>query len=266
MKNFHLSKKDQRSINYYLHYLNNFYTQIKCMNNIEELEQAALKKVIVKSAFDVQRLINSNFLEYLSCDVPIYFIIADEEKKHFDKSIFLPLFVIDLEIIIHEINHALMIDIMAVTEEEFIMPSLFLTEASEELVNDYIARIVLEEYIRIKASIPSILRRFDFINVDENSSYLIENFFYYFKPIIKESIMTKNFNLLKTYAGKENLTLFCTLVQEYYLQEGCNEEEYQALNDLVLKMVDHATSMTSTNYEQYFYELENMGYHIRRLK
>lgn len=266
IKSLCLSKKDQRSIIYYLHYLNKFYTQIKGINDLEGLEKAALKKVIVKSAFSDQRLINSNFLEYLSNDVPMYFIIADEEEEHFYKSIFLPLLVIDLETIIHEINHALMIDIMAVTEEEFVMPSLFITEACEELINDYIARLVLKEYIQMKAPIPSVLRKFDFVNAYEIYSYLIEPFFHHFEPIIKESIMTKNFNLLKMYAGKDDFALFCSLVQEYYLQDGCTKEEYSALKTLVLKMADHAASMTNPNYEEYFHELENKGFRIRKLK
>ena len=266
IKSMCLSKKDQRSIIYYLHYLNKFYTQIKGFNEIEGLEQAALKKVIVKSAFSDQKLIANNFLEYLFNDVPMYFIIADEEEEHFYKSIFLPLLVIDLEIIIHEINHALMIDVMAVTEEELIMPNLFITEACEELINDYIARLVLEEYINLKAPIPTVLGKFSLVNAYEIFSYLIEPFFQQFAPLIKESIMTKNFNLLKMYAGKEDFTLFCSLVQEYYLQGDCSQEEYEALKSLVLKMAHHATSINNIDYEKYLEELENKGYRVRRLK
>ena len=36
--------------------------------------------------------------------------------------------------------------------------------------------------------------------------------------------------------GKEDFTLFCSLVQEYYLQGDCSQEEYEALKTLVLKM------------------------------
>ena len=37
IKSLCLSKKDQRSIIYYLHYLNKFYTQIKGINDLEGL-------------------------------------------------------------------------------------------------------------------------------------------------------------------------------------------------------------------------------------
>ena len=196
----------------------------------------------------------------------IYSVASDAEEQNFYKSILLPIFVIDLEIIIHEINHALMIDVIATTKEKVIMPSLFTAEECDELFNDYIAHLVLEEYFKLKAPIPYPLRKFKFMNVYENYFYLIELFYYVFEKVIKRSIMTKNFNLLYEYAGKENFDLFCNMVQKYYLQDGCSEDEFQDLLDLVQQMNEHALAITPIDYKSYLNELESMGIKVRRLK
>ena len=264
-KSYGISQKDQRVVQYYIKYLKSLGFKCKGVSDIDKLELESLQSFVIKSPFDEESLRYSNFLELLSCDCPVYSIISDEEEQNFYKSILLPIFIIDLEVIIHEINHALMIDAVATTSEEIVMPNLFLVEECEELFNDYIANLVLEQYILLKAPVPYALRKFEFVNTYENFFYLIESFYYVFEKVIKRSIMTKNFNLLWEYAGKEDFDLFCILVQKYYLQ-GCTEEEYNDLCELVLKMNEHALSISSINYEDYFKELESMGYRVRRLR
>ena len=262
-RSFGISHKCQRVAQYYIKYLNSL--KLKGINDIDELEKEILNKLIAKSSFDNDMLLHANFLEFLSSDYPIYTVICDQEEKNYYKSIFLPIFVINLEVIIHEINHALMIDAIAFTDEEIIMPNLFITQESEELFNHYIADLVLEQYLKEKFPIPYALRRFDFVNQYEDFFFLIESFYYVFEQVIKKSIMTKNFNLLWKYAGKDDFYLFCSLIKKYYLQGGCTEEELDRLNELVLKMNVHALSIVPEDEESYIKELESLGYKVRKL-
>lgn len=261
-----VSHKDYHIVKYYIQYLRKIDFKFNGIEDLDKLEQKVLNAFIVKSSLDKNMWQYAHFLELLESDCPVYSVASDAEEQNFYKSILLPIFVIDLEIIIHEINHALMIDVIATTKEKVIMPSLFTTEECDELFNDYIAHLVLEEYFKLKAPIPYPLRKFKFMNVYENYFYLIELFYYVFEKVIKRSIMTKNFNLLYEYAGKENFDLFCNMVQKYYLQDGCSEDEFQDLLDLVQQMNEHALAITPIDYESYLNELESMGIKVRRLK
>ena len=153
-KSFGVSLKDQRVIRYYLKYLKKLKFRYDGIHVLDALEAEILETLIVKSAFDHKTLIYSNFLEFLSCDVPVYSLMIEEGEDFFYKSIFLPIFVINLEIIIHELNHAIMIDAEATTEEEIMMPNLFIVEECEELFNDYIANLVLKNYYDAKSPLP----------------------------------------------------------------------------------------------------------------
>lgn len=262
-KSFGISHKTQKVAQYNKRYLSSL--QLKKIVDKNKLEKEVLNKLIVASNIDDYMLLCANILELLSSDSPIYTVIADSEEQNFYKSIFLPIFVINLQVIIHEINHAIMIDAIAITEEEVIMPNLFITKEGEELFNHYIANLILEQYLKEKFPIPYALRKFDFVNQYEDFFYLIESFYYVFEQVIKKSIMTKNFNLLWEYAGKEDFYLFCTLIQKYYLQGGCTKEEYDQLNELVLKMNRHALSIIPEDFDSYKNELEDLGYRVRRL-
>ena len=262
-KGMGISSKDKRVAQYYIKYLNSL--NLERIQDINQLEEEVLNKLIVKSSFDDEMLLYANLLELLASDFPIYTVIGDQEEKNFYKAIFLPVFVINLEVIIHEINHSLMLDAIAFTDDEVIMPSLFIYQEVEELFNHYITHLVLEHYLKEKFPVPYSFRRFDFVNEYEEYFYLIESFYFVFEQVIKRSAMTKDFNLLWEYAGKEDFCLFCSLVKEYYLQGGCAEEEFMRLEELVLKMNDHALSITREDDEFYIEELESLGYKVRKL-
>lgn len=262
---FGISARSKRIMHYYVKYLHSLGIKYQSIGDIFLLEELLYDALIVKSSFDKETLLYCNFLRVLEDDAPVYSVVEDINENYF-KAIFLPLFIINLEIIIHEINHALMIDAVATIEDEVIMPYLFINGTCEELFNDYIAHLVLQNYFKLKAPIPQSLRRFDFKNKYEDYFYLIEVFYYVFEQVIKVSITTKNFNLLWAYAGEEDFKLFCKLVEEYCFKKGCNEEEFRQLNELVLKMNNHAFSISAVDYEAYFKELESMGYRVRRLK
>lgn len=264
--NYGLSAKDQRVIQTYLKYLANISLNGNRIKDENALEEYFLKKLIVFSSFEQDRLVYADFLSLIEQDVPIYTYVVSENEFLMDKAIFLPIFVLDLKVIIHELNHALAIDVVGFTDDELITPTLFLNEECEELFNDYIAEQIVLEYMKIKGPIPKGLHRFHIVNAYESFYYLIEIFYYVFEQVIKRCIMNKNFNMLREYAGKEDFCLFCSLVQKYYLQGGCSEEQFNELNNLVLKMNEHAFTIENYDYENLFQKLESMGYRVRRLK
>ena len=52
--------------------------------------------------------------------------LLEKDYLCYEKYIFLSIFAINLEVIIHEINHSLMIDVVALVNDEDIIPNLFL--------------------------------------------------------------------------------------------------------------------------------------------
>ena len=198
----------------------------------------------------------------LKTNFSFYTIVSDDEEKSFYHAIFLSIFSISLKIIIHEINHAFMTEVVAVTKNEWITPSLFIYPECEELFNDYITNKIISKYDGI---IPYALKKFRYVHKYEFYFSLIKKFYDAFEDVIKESIMIKNFNLLWEYAGKEDFYLFCSLIQKYYLQDGFTEEEVANLEELVLRMRVHASSIIPEDFDSYINELESLGYRVRKL-
>lgn len=89
------------------------------------------------------------FEESLATDCPCCSaaLYETQNSSYAEFYICLPIFTIDLKTIIHEINHALNINIIGYTKEALIMRTLFEQEEAEELVNDYIATLVENEYM-----------------------------------------------------------------------------------------------------------------------
>lgn len=233
------------------------------LNKLDELENLCLDNLLLKTFLNKRQL--DTYISFDILDFP-FFTLLKEDYLCYEKYIFLSIFAINLEVIIHEINHALMIDILAIADDNEIIPNLFLNVECEELFNEYIANKVLEQYIELHYPIPYSLKRFQFVNEYVQFFDIIEVFYFVFEQVIKRSIMTKSFNLLWNYAGFEDFKLFCLLVQKYYLNKGCSIEEYDKLMDLVFKMQNHALSIKKIDYETYFRNLENRGYLVRRLK
>ena len=258
--------KDYEVAKCYLKYLKQFDSYQKSIQNVSQLEKESFDVLVLKSDFDFYSLVFSDFLSYVSAGNPVYTTFCDWKEEHFYKSIFLPIFVIDFDIIVHEMNHAFMTDVLLVTDHSHVAPYLFINEETEELFNEFIAQKILKIYRKQKGPVPYALKRFELANDLKYYFRFIDTFYYCFEKVIKKSIMNQNFNLLWEYAGKEDFCLFCSLVQKYYLQGGCSEEQFNELNNLVLKMNEHAFTIENYDYENLFQKLESMGYRVRRLK
>ena len=243
-----LSKRDKKVIQGYLRYLEQLKLKYKNLN-VDQLEEKILSQLIVKTSFDLDLLVFNHALDLLKLDASNYTIFSDEEEQNFYQTIFLPIYVVDLKMIIHEINYALMIDVVAVTPDCLVMPNLFLTSQCEEIFNDYLTYHVLEQYVDMQFPLPQVFKRFNIFSQYESGFYLVENFYSIFEDVIKRSIMTKNFNLLWNYAGKQNFYLYCQLVHHYSLN-GCTQEEFDQLNQLVLNMYHHALMITDESFRQ----------------
>lgn len=202
-------------------------------------------------------------LESLLEDCPIFGFLLNDNNESL-KYILLPIFTLNLEMIIHEINHALTLNIIAYDEEGPIMPSTFVTPESEELMNDLIANEVLKEYIRIGGEIPDALKRFHFENNNEKNDYLVRPLYDTLKPIILESLITQNTNLFHKKVGENNNQYFCHLVSDLY-NEGYQEDKYQELQRLVKVMSEKAARNEEADYDAYFSKLESLGYRVRKL-
>ena len=254
---------DKRVAHYYEQYFNQLNHQINKMSHVDEVKIKFLQARIIKANEMVSIL---DLLECLSLDTSVYSVVSDEEELKFYKAIFLPIFTINLEMILHEINHALMVDAVATTDEEVIMPFLFINEECDEVFNELIARKVMHIYKENNFPVPYSLTKFRFANHCEDVLYLAQLFYYIFEAVIKRSVMTQNFNLLWEYAGREDFEEFCALIEKYYKTQECSKKEFHDLNELVFKMEKHAFIVENLSKEEDFAKLESMGYRVLRLK
>lgn len=261
-----ISNKDHRVTSYYLKYLNNIESTFSGYTSGEELEKKALKKFITSSSLKEEVLIHNDTLKILEEDTALHTIYVDKENLKSYQTIFLPIFTISLRMIIHEINHSLMTNALAIYKKELITTNLFINSCSEDLFNDLLSYQVLEEYKKLKAPIPLALKRFNFINEYEEYFYVIKDFYVLFAPLIKKSIMTNNFNLLINQVGSEDFSLFCKLIDNFCKNKYNRVEQFIFIHDLTLKMYEHSLNISSIDYEAYFKELESKNIRVRRLK
>lgn len=261
---YNISNKDKRITSYYIQYLSDVTKRIRLFDE-DTFVKASCDAYIVESDFARDSL-SELFLDYLDASDknPFYTVFEGEGEKYYH-AIFLPLLAVNLETVIHEVNHAFMDPAVAVSEDDIIMPTPFLNKECVELFNDYIAHQILDIYIKLRAPIPSCLGKFDFVNCYEQFFYLIEPFYIVFHKIIQESIMSENFNMLKEYAGKENFDLFCRLVKAHFENQECSEKELTYLYELVFQMQEHGLNLKPENYSNYYQELESLGYRVRNL-
>ena len=259
-----ISNKYKRIASYYTQYLSEVNKQI-CSFDEDAFIKASYNAYIVDSDFTNDSL-SELFLDYLiASDKNPFYTVFEGDKGKYYHAIFLPLLAVNLEAIIHEVNHAFMDPAVAVSENDIIMSTPFLNKECVELFNDYIAHQILNIYIKLRFPIPSSLRKFDFVNCYEHFFYLIEPFYIVFHKVIQESIMSENFNMLKGYAGKENFDLFCRLVKVYFENQGCSEEELTYLYELIFQMQEHGLSLKPENYSDFYQELESLGYRVLKL-
>ena len=258
----HLSDEVVNTIEYYLEYLD--YLN-ECANKVndDELELFVYKNYITKTDLNYETLINYDFIVNLDNDVPQF--IFTKLEDYIAKVVMLPIYIIDLKTIIHELNHALYINLLCIMDEELIFSDMFTTIESEELINDYISELVFKEYLRIGGIIPEYLNRFKIGNEYEYNYELVKYLFDIFEPLILESLISENHNIFIKLVGENNFNKLCNLIKILYLEEY-NESKFKELIELVDKMYDKADSTEIKRNETYIEEAESYGYQIRRLK
>lgn len=261
----YISNSSKYIIKYYLRYLN--YLEFKSTSVTDEnLLEFITKNYIARSTLNTdsdQNLVVNN----LELDCPVFTFI--ESKGSFDKVIFLPLFIIDLKTILHEMNHAINNEMLAIAKNEKIemqmYSSMFTTIDAEELVNDYIAELVLEEFLKLGVKIPKCLNRFIIGSNYELNYHIVEYYFDRLGPLILESLITGNHRKYWNLVGKKNNRHLGELMHILYRQEY-TEERYQELIRLVDKMYHRMIEFTPIDYESFYQELESSGYRVRKLK
>lgn len=257
-----ISKLNKQIIRMYLEhlrYLNRAY------KNISENDEARfiIDNYTTKYPFSYETI--NYFYEPLGDDFPAYqtFINELEATRPIYKTILLPIFSIDLKTIIHEINHALLLELMADSPKSFIIPTMFLSITSEELNNDYLANIVLKEYIKLGGIIPKPLLRFNIKNPYQKGYYILKYLYSKLGPLLIISLITRNHNLFYELTGFANMQELCELIDSLFIEYDA--QKYVKLIKLINKMAISAQKNSKTDYESFYQELESMGYKVRKL-
>lgn len=232
----------------------------------EDQEQFIVKNYLSKYPFRVEDY--STFADALATDCPCCSAALYETKdeSYAEFYICLPIFTINLKTIIHEINHALNINIIGCTEEALIMQTMFEQKDSEELVNDYIASLVEKEYRSWGGGIPRALRSVDVGNEYEYKDYIVTYLFECLEPLLLESRISGNYNLFYELVGLENVRQLENLMSLLYNKEYFDEELYNELISLIDEIYEKVINTNPINAEEKINELEKLGYTIRRLK
>jgi len=257
-----VSNHNSYIIEYYIKYLKYLNYKSQSIKD-EDLSNYIFNNYITKSEISNEQLNEYNILYNIIDDNPAYTFILDNLKVQ--KVILLPLYIIDLKTIIHELNHALCIEPIGIYYNSIISPNLFSNVISEEIINDYIAQLVLEEYKSIGGIIPKNLNRFKIGNNYKYNYYIINYLFEILSPLILESLISKRYNLFIKTVGKKNYNHLCQLISILY-KNGFNEAKYIEIIDLVNKIYDKVINIEFIDYELYFNKLEKEGYNLKRLK
>lgn len=255
------SHKEQYIMDYYLKYLS--FLDFKSISiKDEELHDYIYKYYITKTDVDYKLFKEANLAHDLADDNPAFTFVYNYQTT--SKVILLPLYIIDIKTLIHELNHALCVDAVGIYNDCIITPSLYKNVISEELINDYIAELVLEEYKNIGGIIPKGLKRFKIENNYEYNYYIIEYLFDCLSPLILESLISKRHNLFIRLVGQKNCTHMWQLINNLY-KKGYNESKYIELLNLIDKIYQRVMNTDFIDYDSYYQELESLGYRVRKL-
>ncbi len=232
--------QDKKILGYYRRYLNhldNLYATTK-----EDIDTFLVKHYLVATDLDSDWLTDANFLNALRCDTPLFndLLFMENASSNYQtiKSILLPIFTINMEILVHELNHAIARRHYFFISDTLEYPKLFKPEddsediISEELFNDYIARKVIEEFLRIGGIIPPALSRFKFSNQYKCNDFLIISFYQKFHKLLLEAYISGNYNQLNI-IGKSDFDAYCTLITQMYYEEDITEKDLAELEEKV---------------------------------
>ena len=192
--------------------------------------------------------------------------VENQENINAEYYICLPIFTIDLKTIIHEINHALNINTIGYTDDELIMQCLFKTESCEELVNDYIAELVLNAFIEMGGVIPKSLRRINIENEYVYKDYIVSYLFDCLADLLLESRISGNFNLFYELVGRDKTSELEKIMDDLYQKDYFAECLFNELINLINEIYEKVINTETKDIQEQIDLLEIKGYRIRRLK
>ena len=192
--------------------------------------------------------------------------VENQENINAEYYICLPIFTIDLKTIIHEINHALNINTIGYTDDELIMQCLFKTESCEELVNDYIAELVLNAFIEMGGVIPKSLRRINIENEYVYKDYIVSYLFDCLADLLLESRISGNFNLFYELVGRDKTSELEQIMDDLYQKDYFAECLFNELINLINEIYEKVINTETKDIQEQIDLLEIKGYRIRRLK
>lgn len=236
----------KKILTYYQNYLNHVH---KLYTPDQDIDTFLMKYYFVGSDLDSEWLTDENFLSAFRCDTPLFndLIYKETEDSPYTiiKSVLLPIFTINFYMLVHELNHAIARHSYFLVGDNLAQTRLFKPVnneediISEELFNDYIANIIIQEYLRIGGIIPPCLRVFKFYNQYQCNSFLVAPFYKTFHKLLLEAYISGNHNLM-TMLGDSNFDDYCQ-----YITHAYNQDELQA--DIITNL-DNRVEIMIINY------------------
>lgn len=259
------SKHSKKIMANYLKYLNQVIAKFNTVSLNDE-DKYIIKNVIPRFPFILEDY--SFFAKAIADDTACCMVGPNYVNGNINYKyvILLPIFTIDLKVIIHEINHALGTSPLLMMDNMLLIDFLFRDEVTEELTNDYISELVLQEYIRIGGIIPKPLRRVKIGNAYKAKDYIVKYLFDILDYIILESRISGNYNLFYEFVGRENVNHLCDLIINLYTKNYYDIDEHIELINVVNSMLSNIENAQVKTSEERLKELENLGYTLRRLK
>lgn len=228
----------------------------------ENLGEFILRNYIVGSNLKFDTLLEEDAALFISDQNPIFTFFIEENKIY--KTIFLPIFVVDLKTLFHEINHALTMDAIAFYNKKLFSTDLFRKSIASEIINDYIAHLAYLKCLKITPFIPKYENRFQIYDHYPHYYNIAELVMEYLGPVILESLISHKPNLFIELTGEKNYHHLCQLINHMF-KHDYGEEEYLELYHLVNKMQEHVLNHEEIDYESYMEELKEKGYRVRKL-
>lgn len=247
----------------YLKYIRDASFKFKCVS-IEHEKEYIVKKFLPRFPFAIEDY--EYFADSIECDTPCCMALARKDKETLEPNfvILLPIFAIDIKIIIHEINHALGANPLCINDNDMLVDFLFRKEIPEELENDFIAELVLQEFLKIGGVIPKNLKRLPIGNAYKEKDYIVKYLFDNFDYLILKARISQNYNLFYKILGQENAFYLTDLIEELY--NNFTEDKFFELLSLINELLKRVEELEIVTPEEYLCQLENAGYKIRRLK
>lgn len=259
-----LRKSTKRIMIRYLAYINEVSYKYSSVS-YEDEQKYIISKFLPRFPYPCEEY--EYYADVIEEDTPCCMAKARKDNITLEPSftILLPIFTIDLKIIIHEINHALGSNPLFIIDDNYMFLDFqFKKEIPEELVNDFIAELVLQEYLKNGGIVSKPLRRMRIGNIYKEKDYILKYFFDQLKPLILDSRISGDFNKLYELIGSENIDYLCSLMIDLYKED--NIDKYIELIKLINQIMERLANLEIASKDAIISRLEKEGLKLRILK